>query len=159
MAKRINMSAVGPMPWRDFVLGFEIASRALENDAAVNRADTALDNAGTGQTRALKERIRKDPFLRVLDCVQRYFGRSYQHTSSFTYRFWALLHLMRRGHIAHWMHESAESDRQQYHPAVLLAAAEVKLTRNAHFPADRFNARVEQIIEQEGQPAPDTPPG
>ena len=42
------------------------------------------------------------------------------------------------------------SRSQSFHPAVLLAAAEVKLTNTARFPVKRFLARVEAIIEEEG---------
>ena len=35
-------------------------------------------------------------------------------------------------------------------PAVLLAAAEVRLTKKAKFPVDRFLARVAEIVAEEG---------
>ena len=60
------------------------------------------------------------------------------------------MHLLRRGHIKAWITSSETNDFQSFHPAVLLAAAEVKLTNTAKFPVKRFIAQIEQIINQEG---------
>ena len=82
--------------------------------------------------------------------TKEHFGDGYEHHASFMYRFWALMHLLRRGHIQSWITSREENEFQSFHPAVLLAAAEVRLTNTAKFPVKRFVARVEAIIEEDG---------
>ncbi len=89
--------------------------------------------------------------------VSQHFGRDYAHLSSFHYRFWALMELLDGGHIDRFVLEQEEGVPRRLHPALLLAAAEVKLTKNAKFPSRRFTARVEEIIRTEGEEAPEDP--
>ena len=131
----------GPMPWQDFVLGFEIANEALESlEEPSLKPPFVRPAANPG---------RRDPFRWVSVAVARHFGRDYPHLSNFLYRFWALLQLLDAGSVDEWILPGDESSPRRLHPAMLLAAAEVRLTRKAKFPARRFAARVEEIIRTE----------
>ena len=138
-----------PMPWQDFVLGFQVATVALDDPMLDDLPKVEPGDATGEQLRRAHDRIKKDPFLRVVLAIQAHFGKDYHYQTSLTHRFWALLHLMRRGHLAAWITTNDEGTRQNFHPAVLLAAAEVKLTKNAHFPVNRFLTRVGDILEEE----------
>ena len=59
------------------------------------------------------------------------------------------------GLVEKWVIPEDEHHPRRLHPALLLAAAEVRLTRNARFPSKRFAARVEEIIRTESGPPDD----
>ena len=145
MAKKLKSAfperSPGPMPWQDFVLGFEVANEALqslEEPALKPPFVQPVSNPG-----------RSDPFRWVSVAVTRHFGQSYPHRASFQYRFWALMQLLDSGSVNEWILTGDEASPRRLHPALLLAAAEVRLTRNLKFPARRFAARVEEIIRTE----------
>ena len=131
----------GPMPWQDFVLGFEVANEALQSleEPAVRPPFV----------RPVSHPGRNDPFRWVSVAVVRHFGRDYPHLANFQHRFWALMQLLEGGFVDEWVTAGDETSPRRLHPALLLAAAEVRLTRNAKFPARRFAARVEEIIRTE----------
>lgn len=150
MGKQRDKTNLMPMPWRDFVLGFQVATRALDNPNLEGIPTPPNDPLGR-KIRATQMAIQRDPFLRVLAAVQEYFGEGYEYLGCFNHRFWALVQLVKRGHLHAWVTTSEETaEVQQFHPAVLLAAAEVKLTKNGHFPATQFLVRVEEIRHEEG---------
>ena len=149
MSKKIEKASLSPMPWRDFVLGFQVATTALENPNLEDIPPVNPDDPTSKKLHDTQVAIQKDPFLRVLLAAQHHFGDGYEHLGKFVYRFWALIHLLKRGHIKEWITHDEESDFQSFHPAVLLAAAEVKLTNNARFPPKRFVERVHTIMEEE----------
>ena len=131
----------GPIPWQDFVLGFEIANHALESLAEpVVKPPFLRPTPNPGQS---------DPYRWVAIAVTRHFGRDYPHLANLQYRFWALLQLLDGGGVDEWVMPGDETTSRRLHPALLLAAAEVRLTRNAKFPARRFAARVKEIIRTE----------
>lgn len=131
----------GPMPWQDFVLGFEVANEALQSlgEPPVKPPFVRPDSRPG----------RNDPLRWVSVAVARHFGRDYPHLSNFLKRFWALLQLLDAGSVNEWILPGDQSSPRRLHPAMLLAAAEVRLTRKAKFPARRFAARVEEIIRTE----------
>ena len=129
------------MPWQDFVLGFEIANEALQSLEAPEVKPPFV--------RPTPHPGRRDPFRWVSVAVGRHFGRDYPHLANFRERFWALLQLLDSGFVDEWILPGDEAGPRRLHPALLLAAAEVRLTRNAKFPARRFAARVEEIIRTE----------
>ena len=147
MSKKVDKTNMGPMPWQEFVVGFQIASQALDNPSP-EPGDPQDPDAKIRQPR--QTAIERDPVLRVMMRTKEHFGDGYEHHASFMYRFWALMHLLRRGHIQSWITSSEENEFQSFHPAVLLAAAEVRLTNTAKFPVKRFVARVEAILEEDG---------
>ena len=149
MSKKINKEALAPMPWRDFVLAFQVASEALDNPRLdqIEPVDPADPNSV--KLREAKLKIQSDPFLRVLWSVQEQFGEGYEHMAPFTYRFWALLHLMKKGHLRDWITEDEERSFHSFHPAVLLAAAEAKLNDKARFPPKRFLETAIRIRDEE----------
>ena len=138
------------MPWQEFVLGFQIASDALDNPKLDGIPPVKPSHPQSKKTRDALLAVQRDPFLRVLAAVREHFGVDYQYLPSFVHRFWALIHLLRRGHIEQWITTNEENNFQAFHPAVLLAAAEVKLTNGAKFPIKRFITRVEEIVREEG---------
>ena len=130
------------MPWQDFVLGFEVASEALASlDEPVVKPPFVHPVQAPG---------RRDSFLWVSMAVARHFGRDYPHLSNFQHRFWALMQLLDGGFVDEWVVPGDEASPRRLHPALLLAAAEVRLTRNSKFPSRRFAARVAEIIRTEG---------
>ena len=149
MSKKIDKNNLGPMPWQEFVVGFQVASTALDEakDGDVSAPDTGGKDSKNLQVQTTA--IERDPVLRVMMRIKEHFGVGYVHRANFTYRFWALMHLLRRGHLKPWITSGEDDDFQSFHPAVLLACAEVKLTNTAKFPVKRFLTRVEQIIEEE----------
>ena len=129
------------MPWQDFVLGFELATQALES-----LSEPAVKPPFVRPAQAPG---RRDPFLWVSAAVARHFGRDYPHLENFQRRFWAFMQLLEGGVVDEWVMPVDDESPRRLHPALLLAAAEVRLTRNAKFPARRFAARVEEIIRTE----------
>ena len=131
----------GPMPWQDFVLGFEVANRALEY----------LDQPAVKPpfVQPVSRPARRDPSLWFANVMARYFGQDYPHLANFQHRFWALMQLLEGGFVDEWVMPRDEESPRRLHPALLLAAAEVRLTRNARFPPKRFAERVAEIIRTE----------
>ncbi len=151
MAKKLDKDNLVPMPWRDFVVGFQLATHALDDSNLEDLPPANPTDPQSRRLRAQQEAIRRDPFMRVLIAVQEHFGQRYRYLSSFVHRFWALVQLTERGHLARWLLTAEGGTSQRgYHPAVLLAAAEVRLTKKAKFPVDRFLARVAEIVAEEG---------
>ena len=140
---------MGPMPWQDFVVGFQVASEAL--DSLPNEQSTSQTPHPPSSERSdpLMTRAERDPVLRVMLRTKKHFGASYTYHATFMYRFWALMHLLKRGHLQQWVTTNESNNFQSFHPAVLLAAAEVKLTNTAKFPVNRFLAHVKTILEEE----------
>ena len=151
MSKKIDKTKMGPMPWQEFVMGFQVASEALDNPAQEQPPVLDTQDPDSKKHQEQLAAIERDPVLRVMLRTKEHFGAGYIHHATFMYRFWALMHLLRRGHIQEWITSSESNDFQSFHPAVLLAAAEVKLTNSAKFPVKRFIAHVEHIIEQESE--------
>ena len=131
-----------PMPWQDFVLGFQIANEALEHlGGPVVKPPFAQPAAAPG---------RDNPVTWAAVAVARHFGRDYPHLGSFQHRFWALMQLLEGGFVDEWLLPGDdEAAPRRLHPALLLAAAEVPLNRNAKFPTRRFAAHVKEIIRTE----------
>lgn len=131
MGGAIRRENLSPIPWREFVLGYEVAVAALQHEPDPQE--------GT------------DPIMTVIDAAQGHFGDDSTHVKSFLYRFWALMDLVSKGQLAPWV--SDDSQQQQLHPALLLAAAEVRMTKKGRFPAKRFVQHVEEIIRTESDEA------
>ena len=130
------------MPWQDFALAFEITNRALEylDGPAVKPPFVRPAAPSPG---------RQDPVLWTSIAVARHFGRNYPYLISFQRRYWGLMHLVDGGFVDEWVLADDGEGPRRLHPALLLAAAEVKLTRNGRFPPRRFAARVAEIIRTE----------
>lgn len=137
------------MPWQDFVVGFQIASEALDSPPDGQPTEPVAKDPESKQRQQQRGAAERDPVLRVMSRTKEHFGAGYTHHATFMYRFWALMHLLRRGHIQHWITSSETNNFQSFHPAILLAAAEVKLTNTAKFPVKRFIAHVNTILEEE----------
>lgn len=148
--KKSTKRSIEPMPWQDFVLGFQVATQAIERLNGPEVSAPFMDQAQGA-------RGRQDPFYVVAMAVGQHFGREYAHLNSFHYRFWALMELLDNRQIDRFVLEQEEGVPRRLHPALLLAAAEVKLTKNGKFPSRRFVARAEEIIRIEGE-GEDSPP-
>lgn len=132
------------MPWQDFAIAFEIANSTLAYFARpALRPPFRQPEASPGGS---------SPFLGVAYSLRRHFGRDYPHLDAFLHRFQALMALVDGGLVEQWVVPADEHHPRRLHPALLLAAAEVRLTRNARFPSKRFAARVEEIIRTESGP-------
>lgn len=131
MGGAIRRENLSPVPWREFVLGYEGAVSALQH--------TTDPPEGA------------DPIMTVVDAARGHFGDDNVHVKSFLYRFWALMDLVTKGQLAPWV--SDVNQQQQLHPALLLAAAEVRMTKKGRFPAKRFVQHVEEIIRTESDAA------
>lgn len=149
MGKKVKTSDLGPVPWQDFVVGFQVASEALELDDLEQMPDPGVSDATDAQRRQAAKKLKEDPYLRVMIAVRNHFGADYPQLTRFMLRFWSLMDLLRRGHLNDWVTLDEATNFQSFHPAVLLAAAEVKLSNKAKFPPNRFTARVLAIIEEE----------
>jgi len=154
MTGKIEKSALAPMPWRDFVLGFQVASDALDNPRLDEIPAVDASDPNSAKLRKAHTKIQKDPFLRVTLAVQEHFGDGYQFLASFIYRFWALMHLLRKGHLANWITRNQERDFQNFHPAALLAAAEAKLNDKGRFPPRQFLSKIEEILAEDSDDDP-----
>ena len=154
MSKKIDKSQLAVVPWRDFVIGFQVAGNVLEVQDVDALPDVDLTDPTSENAIKAKQALKEDPYLRVLIAIRNHFGQTYPHLPSFIFRYWALMDLLRRGHITDWV-TTNEEGFQSFHPAVLLAAAETKLTNAAKFPPNRFRQRVTAIIAEETDEAGD----
>ena len=148
MATRKKTKRVGArieaMPWQDFAIAFEIANATLAYlTRPALRPPFREPEASAGNS---------SPFLGMAIALRRHFGPDYPHLDSFLHRFQALMALVDGGLVERWVIPEDEDHPRRLHPALLLAAAEVRLTRNARFPSKRFAARVEEIIRTESDP-------
>ena len=131
------------------MLGFQVASHALDNPRLDEIPAVDPSDPSSVKLREAHTAIQKDPFLRVTLAVQEHFGDGYQHLANFTYRFWALIHLLRKGHLASWISRDDQRDFQSFHPAALLAAAEAKLNDKGRFPPRQFVTKIESVLAEE----------
>ena len=125
---RVPRETLSPVPWRDFVVFYQVATAALQQTAG----DTAA---------------RSDPFATVVRAAEAHFGDDGERAKSFLYRFWALMDLVAKGQLTSWV--TTENETQRLHPVLLLAAAEVRMTKKARFPTKRFVQYVEEVIRTE----------
>jgi hypothetical protein len=170
--KRASLDS-NAMPWTEFIAGYRIAMGALMgpgsqspvgleagSPAAQRLAD--LENHGEqsevlsadesvpveNMTPQMRAKLDADPYSRVLVALREHFGKGYPYYRPLLYRFWGLYDLVHRGRLANWV-QSRDDGTLGLHPALLLAASEVKLTKKGKFPVDRFCAQVTQIIATE----------
>lgn len=142
MAGRIDPKDTAPVPWRDFVTTFQLASRRI-GDLGAAPAGTPPAGAGREYTKPLEI---------VTGAIAELFGPDYEHASGLAYRFFALIELITRGDLDAWLvREAHDADEFGIHPALLLAAADVKLTRTGRFPLRRLLARTAAIQRTEGE--------
>ena len=93
----------------------------------------------------------RESLFRIVTALHDRFGREYTYLGSLLTRFWALLELIQGGHVDAWLIGGEPGgESRNLHPALLLAAAEARLTKKGKFPIRRFCAQVEQIIREEG---------
>ena len=118
MSKKIDKLKMAPMPWREFVVGFQIASQALDQPDPAESPRTEPVDADARKRQPQPGAIERDPVARVMMRIKDHFGEGYVHHASFMYRFWALMHLLQRGHIQAWITSSEENKFQSFHPAV-----------------------------------------
>ncbi|MEM7253062.1 MAG: hypothetical protein AAF493_16730 [Pseudomonadota bacterium] len=114
-----------PVPWRRFVEGYEHTTATLQADSG-------------------------PPFEAIWASAEAVFSDDLAMAKAFALRFWALLDLVRRDKLDTWVTRNESGQPAQLHPATVLAAAEVRMTKRSRFPANRFVARVEEIIANEG---------
>ncbi|MFT5391057.1 MAG: hypothetical protein ACI8PT_001248 [Gammaproteobacteria bacterium] len=175
--KRASLDS-NAMPWTEFIAGYRIAMGALmgpgsQSPVALEAGSPAaqrladLENHGEpsevlsgdenvpvesvpveNMTPEMRTKLEADPYSRVLLALREHFGQGYPYYRPLLYRFWGLYDLVHRGRLANWV-QSREDGTLGLHPALLLAASEVKLTKKGKFPVDRFCAQVTQIIATE----------
>ena len=145
MAKRARKASLErsdePMPWQDFVIGYEVANQALLHlERPAVKPPFLRPEPHPGQ---------RDPSRWISLAVARHFGRDYPHLVTFQRRFWALMQLIEGDDMSEWVSAVDDESPRRLHPALLLAAAEVRLTRNGKFPTRRFARRVAEIVRTE----------
>ena len=127
MSSNKRPRTVKPVPWRRFVTAYESTTHLL---ASSEEDANPLENIRKGAWEAFPDA----PHI----------------AHDFALRFWALLDLVRREEIEQWVTRDDNGQPSQLHPALLLAASEVRMTKRSKFPSNRFRARVEEIISNEG---------
>ena len=150
------------MPWQEFVAAYQIAMRALmgadapspvemaqtDDEAASDEPDMTIAEVTGEIPQDVRDRLQKDPYARVVLALREHFGPGYPFYRPFIYRFWSLYDLVHRGQLPEWV-VPKEDGTMGLHPALLLAASDVKLTKKGKLPANRFRGRVRQIIAEE----------
>ena len=118
------------MPWQDFVVGFQIANETLEEHSNL---------------------AQKESYNAVMFALRGHFGEGYVFIRNFMSRFNGLVDLVSCGELEPWLLGAEQADKPRtLHPALLLAASDVRMTRTGRFPSKRFRARVDEIIRTEG---------
>lgn len=130
---QVRRETLSPVPWRDFVEFYEVATAALQQ------------TAGDATERS-------DPFATVVRAAEAHFGGDGERAKSFLYRFWALMDMVTKGQLTPWV--TTENETQRLHPVLLLAAAEARMTKKGRFPAKRFVQYVEEVIRTESDATP-----
>ncbi|MCH9670773.1 MAG: hypothetical protein K0U93_04920 [Gammaproteobacteria bacterium] len=85
----------------------------------------------------------------LLDIATREFPDNPTMGKDFAVRFRAMLDLVSRELVEDWVTRDESGHPIKLHPALLLAAAEVRMTKTSRFPMKRFRARVFEIIAEE----------
>jgi hypothetical protein len=100
-----------------------------------------------GSTRRINiPEMQRSPEGRVISILHDYFGQSQEEDRSALLRFYALMKLMRDGTISKWTEENPEGSA--LHPAILVTAATLKLTKGGGFPPVKFQQEVQRLIAE-----------
>jgi len=163
--KHAKLDANG-IPWKEFVSAYQVAMGALMSDGTqspsvsltgsdddAEASEVEVDSVSIAETASdlpadVRERLKKDPYARVVVALRAHFGPGYPYYRPFIYRFWSLYDLVHRGQLPEWV-ESKEDGTMGLHPALLLAASDVKLTKKGKLPTNHFRERVRTIISEE----------
>ena len=130
-------------------------------DVPDHASPDAIVPPGAAISPELRAKLERDPYSRVLLALRDHFGPDYPYYRAFLYRFWSLYDLVHRNQVPEFAQAKGDGTLG-LHPALLLAAADVKLTKKGRFPLNRFRDRVVEIIARElkraTQAAADGPP-
>lgn len=85
------------------------------------------------------------PMNRGMIALKERYGHDTLKFFSITMRIWAMFHIMHDPNMKKYIRHGEEYD--EFHPAVLDAAALVMLDKDGNFPVDVFFSKVEELIE------------
>jgi hypothetical protein len=92
------------------------------------------------------DEMRSSPQGRIVKIMHKYFGQSFEEDRSALLRFHALMDLLRKDALSDWI--TGPPDSPSMHPAILVTAATMKLTKGGLFPPARFVREVEELAKQ-----------
>lgn len=136
-----------------FVKAFDdVNRRAFSDDGGLaelpQEMPTEVDYEEDGEVRRLNLReMSNSPQGRMVQIMHDHFGHDFEQYRSAILRFNALLDLLRKDALAAWMVPMPEGMRM--HPAILITAATLKLTKGGLFPPARFVREVEDLARQQ----------
>ena len=160
VASILEPSTLGPIDKDQFSFAFDLAMRAGHLSMPVENPEqygVNLVDDDSGEVTGL--RFTDNPMNRAIFAVKQHFGDDHQQLLNFTMRFFALMDIFRKNAVAEWIKDDLDNPRAKaIHPAVIYAAAEVKLNKKGDFPLKKFLARVKEIahtqIEDEDSEEP-----
>lgn len=100
-----------------------------------------------GSTRRINiPEMQNSPEGRMIAVLHEFFGHDQEEDRSALLRFYALMKLLRDGTISKWTEEKPEGST--LHPAILVTAATLKLTKGGGFPPVKFQQEVQRLITE-----------
>lgn len=93
--------------------------------------------------------MQNSPEGRMISILHEHFGHDYEENRSAILRFYALVKLLRDGTLSRWAPENAEG--ASLHPAVLVAASTMKLTKGGDFPPAKFQQEVQRLVAEDAK--------
>ena len=91
-------------------------------------------------------KMQNSPEGRMISILHDHFGDDQESERSAILRFYALMKMLREGTIAEWAKETPEMSTM--HPAILITAATMKLTKGGGFPPAKFQQEVRRLIAE-----------
>ena len=104
-----------------------------------------IDSKGTARRINVSE-MHKSTEGRMVAIFHNHFGQDFEQERSAILRFYALMKLLRDGSITKWTQETPEVSSM--HPAILITAATMKLTKGGGFPPAKFQQEVQRLISE-----------
>jgi hypothetical protein len=138
-----------PMDWDQFAFAWDTAVAAGHLTMPVRNPETYHMNVEL-EDGDVREYVPRDmPLNRAALAVREHFAEDRESFFNFMTRFFALLDVFRIGTVSEWCCQNPKDpEAQDIHPAVIYAAAELKLNAEGHFPADEFHARVAALVSE-----------
>ena len=101
----------------------------------------------TGSTRRINmSALQHSAEGRMIAIVHEHFGDDYEQYRSALLRFYALSKLLRDGTLSAWIEETRRGP--SLHPAILITAATMKLTKGGGFAPMKFQKEVQRVVAE-----------
>ncbi len=99
------------------------------------------------------------PYVKAAVALRDHFGNDKRRFENAMSRFVALMHLFTHNRLEHWVRASAKNaTAQDIHPAVIHAAAQMKLNKSGKFPERKFLSLVAELASEQYQGLADWDP-